>query len=88
MSRTPGIEDTSDHTVNVFEEAEKIVKAHEKPIFRLEAQPVRQQIQSPGEVKGLSTIINREPSPTPGRFSRQSLDLFQVRVDNAHASQY
>ncbi|KAL8698677.1 MAG: hypothetical protein Q9224_001746 [Gallowayella concinna] len=72
--------ETSDYTINVFEESQKIVKARQKPVFKLTAHATKDQIHSQNEVKGLCTIIDREPSPTPGRFRRQNLDIFQVRV--------
>ena len=63
---------------NVFEKAEKLVKARQKPIA--EPVPIRpsMQVDLPSEVKGLSTIQDREPAPEFGVFSRQALDIFQV----------
>ncbi len=80
LGRDVSTKEISDYTINVFEESEKIVKARQKPVVKLAAHATNEQIQSHSEVKGLSTIIDREPSPTPGRFSRQNLDIFQVRV--------
>ena len=63
---------------NVLGKPEKLVKARQKPIA--EPVPTRPSMQAnlPSEVKGLPTLLDREPAPEFGVFSRQPLDIFQV----------
>lgn len=69
----------SDRVVNVFQESERIVRARQKPIIRLAATDPPRMAEPTTQVNGLSTIIRREQAPVLGRFSHQSLDIFQVR---------
>jgi len=65
--------------INVFEESERIVRAREKPIFKLTTAKPSALTESPSEVKGLSLLLQREPAPTATEFRRQSFNVFQVR---------
>jgi len=69
----------SDHTINVFEESERIVRARQKPTFKLTTAKPSGLTESPSEVKGLSSLLQREPAPTATAFGRQSFNVFQVR---------
>ena len=66
----------SSPAVNVFQEAEKIVRAREKPIIAKELLP---PVESTGEVISPSVILRRKPVPTLSSFRHQNLDIFQVR---------
>lgn len=69
----------SSPAVNVFQEAEKIVRAREKPSIVSATKRLPSPIESTGEVKSLSVILNRELAPTLSSFRQQKLDIFQVR---------
>ena len=66
----------SSPAVNVFQEAEKIVRAREKTMIPKRLLP---PVESTSEVTSLSVILRREPLPTLSSFRQQNLDIFQVR---------
>lgn len=78
LSGRSGLSGRSSPAVNVFQEAEKIVRAREKPLIASATKSLPRPIETTGEVKSLSAIINKEPAPTLSSFRQQNLDIFQV----------
>lgn len=74
----PVLTERSSPAVNVFQEAEKIVRAREKPLIASATKRLPSPIESTGEVKSLSVILKRELAPTLSSFRQQKLDIFQV----------
>ena len=67
--------------VNVYQEAEKIVRSREKFLRQLDTTKSPATVKSAAEVTGLSLAINREPAQTASSFSQRNLDIFQVHSE-------
>jgi hypothetical protein len=88
-SRASSVQDGQPNfTVNVFQEAEKIVKARQKRFLTATTTEQTLSMASTIQVESLSVIPNKEPAQAVSKFTQQNLDILQVYHPWVEAASY